>query len=67
MDAKIQVEFDRNVVRQYRLIGYENRAIAVIADFRNDTSDAAEFGAGHTAVAMHAVQLLPGHRAASPP
>ncbi|WP_420631523.1 YfbK domain-containing protein [Candidatus Leptofilum sp.] len=59
LDAKIQVEFDRNVVLQYRLIGYENRAIAD-EDFRNDTVDAAEFGAGHTAAAIYAVQLVPG-------
>ena len=59
LDAKIQVEFDRNVVEQYRLIGYENRAIAD-EDFRNDTVDAAEFGAGHTAAAIYAVQLVPG-------
>ncbi|MCP4417166.1 MAG: DUF3520 domain-containing protein, partial [Chloroflexi bacterium] len=59
LDAKIQVEFDRNIVQQYRLIGYENRAIAD-EDFRNDTIDAAEFGAGHTAAAIYAVQMVPG-------
>ena len=59
LDAKIQVEFDPNVVQQYRLIGYENRAIAD-QDFRNDEVDAAEFGAGHTAVAIYAVQFVPG-------
>ncbi|MEM7334855.1 MAG: von Willebrand factor type A domain-containing protein [Chloroflexota bacterium] len=59
LDAKIQVEFDPNVVQQYRLIGYENRAIAD-NDFRNDSVDAAEFGAGHTAVAIYAVQFVPG-------
>lgn len=59
LDAKIQVEFDPNVVQQYRLIGYENRAIAD-QDFRNDDVDAAEFGAGHTAVAIYAVQFVPG-------
>lgn len=59
LDAKIQVTFDPNVVAQYRLIGYENRAIAD-QDFRNDNIDAAEFGAGHTAVAIYAVQLHPG-------
>lgn len=59
LDAKIQVEFDPNVVTQYRLIGYENRAIAD-QDFRNDEIDAAEFGAGHTAVAIYAVQFTPG-------
>ena len=59
LDAKIQVEFDSNVVQQYRLIGYENRAIAD-QDFRNDNIDAAEFGAGHTAAAIYAVQFVPG-------
>ncbi len=59
LDAKIQVDFDPNVVQQYRLIGYENRAIAD-QDFRNDNIDAAEFGAGHTAAALYAVQFVPG-------
>ncbi|MCL4265652.1 MAG: von Willebrand factor type A domain-containing protein [Anaerolineae bacterium] len=59
LDAKIQVEFDPQVVQQYRLVGYENRAIAD-QDFRNNEVDAAEFGAGHTAVAVYAVQLTPG-------
>jgi hypothetical protein len=35
LDAKIQVEFDPQVVQQYRLIGYENRAVAD-NDFRNN-------------------------------
>lgn len=59
LDAKIQVEFDPQVVQQYRLVGYENRAIAD-QDFRNNEVDAAEFGAGHTAAAIYAVQLTPG-------
>jgi len=59
LDAKIQVAFDTSVVQQYRLIGYENRAIAD-QDFRNNEVDAAEFGAGHTATAIYAVQLVPG-------
>ena len=59
IDAKVQVEFDPNVVSQYRLIGYENRAIAD-QDFRNDSVDAGELGAGHTAVAVYAVQFVPG-------
>ncbi len=44
-DAKIQVEFDPRRVRRYRLIGYENRAIAD-KDFRNDAVDAGEVGSG---------------------
>lgn len=59
LDTKIQVEFDPQVVQQYRLVGYENRAIAD-QDFRNNDVDAGEFGAGHTAVAIYAVQLTPG-------
>lgn len=58
LDAKIQVDFDPQVVQQYRLVGYENRAIAD-QDFRNNEVDAAEFGAGHTAAAIYAVQLTP--------
>jgi Ca-activated chloride channel family protein len=59
LDAKIQVAFEPQVVQQYRLIGYENRAIAD-QDFRNDQVDAAELGAGHSATAIYAVQLVPG-------
>lgn len=59
LDAKIQVEFDRNVVAQYRLVGYENRAIAD-EDFRDNRVDAGEIGAGHTATAVYALHLHPG-------
>lgn len=59
LDAKIQVDFDRNVVERYRLIGYENRAIAD-EDFRNNDVDAGEIGAGHTVAAIYAIQLVPG-------
>lgn len=46
-----QVELDPNVVRRYRLIGYENREIAD-KDFRDDKVDAGEVGAGHSATAF---------------
>lgn len=59
LDAKVQVDFNPQVVRQYRLIGYENRAVAD-QDFRNDSVDAGEIGAGHTATALYAVQLHSG-------
>ncbi len=58
-DAKVQVDFNPDVVARYRLIGYENRAVAD-QDFRNDAVDAGELGAGHSAVALYAVQLYPG-------
>lgn len=58
LDAKVQVDFNPDVVSRYRLIGYENRAVAD-QDFRNDTVDAGEIGAGHTATALYALQLHP--------
>ncbi len=58
MDAKVQVDFNPEIVSQYRLIGYENRAIAD-QDFRNDAVDAGEIGAGHTVTALYALQLVP--------
>ena len=58
IDAKVQVDFNPEVVSRYRLIGYENRAVAD-QDFRNDTVDAGEIGAGHTSTAIYAVQLKP--------
>ncbi len=58
-DAKVQVDFNKEVVARYRLIGYENRAVAD-QDFRNDTVDAGEIGAGHHVTALYAVILNPG-------
>lgn len=59
LDAKVQVDFNPATVARYRLIGYENRAVAD-EDFRNDAVDAGEIGAGHTATALYAIQLQPG-------
>lgn len=58
-DAKVQVDFNRDTVARYRLIGYENRAVAD-QDFRNDAVDAGEIGAGHSVTALYAVQVNPG-------
>ena len=58
-DAKVQVDFNPEVVSSYRLMGYENRAIAD-QEFRDDEVDAGEIGAGHTATALYAVYLYPG-------
>jgi Ca-activated chloride channel family protein len=55
-DAKIQVEFNPKRVRRYRLIGYENRAIAD-EQFRDDTVDAGEVGSGQSATAMYELEL----------
>jgi Ca-activated chloride channel homolog len=51
-DLKIQLEFNPEQVEAYRLIGYENRAIAD-NDFRNDVIDAGEVGAGHRVTALY--------------
>ena len=55
-DAKIQVEFNPEVVEAYRLIGYENREVAD-RDFRNDYVDAGEVGAGHDVTALYEIEL----------
>ena len=55
-DAKVQVDFNPEVVRSYRLIGYENRDVAD-EDFRNDSVDAGEVGAGHSVTALYEVKL----------
>ena len=51
-EAKIQVEFDPAQIERYRLLGYENRALAD-ADFRDDEVDAGEVGAGHQVTALY--------------
>jgi len=58
-DVKIQVQFDPTKVGYYRLLGYENRAVAD-ADFRNDKVDAGEIGAGHQVVALYELDRVPG-------
>ena len=55
-DAKIQVSFNPDVVHSYRLIGYENRDVAD-RDFRNDSVDAGEVGAGHSVTALYELRL----------
>lgn len=55
-DAKIQVEFDPEMVDSYRLLGYENRAIRD-DDFRNNYVDGGEVGAGHSVTALYKVKL----------
>jgi Ca-activated chloride channel family protein len=58
-DAKAQVDFNPEVVARYRLVGFENRAVAD-EDFRDDTVDAGEIGAGHSVTALYEVKLHPG-------
>jgi Ca-activated chloride channel homolog len=56
LDAKVQVDFEPSTVRAYRLIGYENRALAD-QDFRDDRVDGGEIGPGHSVTALYIVRL----------
>lgn len=53
-DVKIQVDFNPQHVKSYRLIGYENRLLEN-RDFRDDTKDAGEIGAGHRVTAFYEI------------
>jgi Ca-activated chloride channel family protein len=53
-DVKIQVEFNPEKVSEYRLIGYETRALKR-EDFNNDRIDAGEIGSGHSVTAIYEV------------
>ena len=53
-DVKIQVEFNPAVISEYRLIGYENRALRD-EDFANDAVDAGDIGSGHQVTALYEV------------
>jgi len=53
-DVKIQVEFNPAEVAEYRLIGYETRALNR-EDFNNDKVDAGDIGAGHTVTAIYEI------------
>ena len=58
-DCKTQVTFNKDVVKQYRLIGYENRVLNN-DDFENDKVDAAEIGAGQTITALYELVMASG-------
>lgn len=53
-DVKIQVEFNPTQVSEYRLIGYETRALKR-EDFNNDKVDAGDIGSGHTVTAIYEI------------
>ncbi|WP_424985509.1 vWA domain-containing protein [Microbulbifer sp. S227A] len=53
-DVKIQVEFNPATVAEYRLIGYETRALRR-EDFNNDKVDAGDIGAGHAVTALYEI------------
>lgn len=53
-DVKIQVEFNPERVKEYRLIGYENRVLNN-EDFNNDNKDAGELGCGANVTAFYEI------------
>jgi len=53
-DVKIQIEFNPQQVAEYRLIGYENRALKQ-QDFNNDKVDAGDIGENHTVTALYEI------------
>lgn len=63
-DVKIQVEFKPEMVRAYRLVGYENRVMPN-QDFRDDRKDGGEIGAGHHVTALY--EYVPAEVAPAPP
>jgi Ca-activated chloride channel family protein len=55
-DVKLQLEFNPKHVKQYRLVGYDNRTLAK-EEFNNDKIDAGEIGPGHTVTAIYELVL----------
>jgi Ca-activated chloride channel family protein len=53
-DVKFQVEFNPATVAAWKLIGYEDRALAA-KDFNDDKKDAGEMGAGHTVTVLYEI------------
>ncbi len=53
-DVKVQVEWNPGQIAEYRLIGYETRALKR-EDFNNDKVDAGEIGAGLQVTAIYEV------------
>ncbi len=55
-DVKVQVDFNPEVVRSYRLLGYENRDMAD-NKFRDDKEDGGEIGLGHEVTVLYEIKL----------
>jgi Ca-activated chloride channel family protein len=53
-DVKLQIEFNPATVAEYRLVGYETRALQR-EDFNSDKVDAGDVGAGHAVTAIYEI------------
>jgi len=58
-NAKVQVDFNPQVVSRFRLLGYENRRLDH-EDFRDDKADGGEIGSGHSVTALYEIKLHEG-------
>ncbi|MGE0494288.1 MAG: von Willebrand factor type A domain-containing protein [Vulcanimicrobiota bacterium] len=58
-DVKLQLEFDRERVRSYRLVGYSNRVLEN-QDFADDRKDAGEMGSGQSVTALYEFEPVSG-------
>ncbi len=65
-DVKIQIEFNPAAVAEYRLVGYETRALNR-EDFNNDRVDAGDVGAGHTVTAIYEITPVGAPRQGADP
>ncbi len=54
-DVKLDVQFNPELVKEYRLLGYENRLMPS-QDFKDDTKDGGEVGVGHQVVALYEIE-----------
>jgi Ca-activated chloride channel family protein len=54
-DFKFKAHFNPDYVERYRLLGYENRMLA-LPDFENDAKDAGDIGAGHSVNALFEIE-----------
>lgn len=58
-DTKLKVEFSADTVAEYRLIGYENRALTK-EEYENDAVDSGDVGLGHQVTALYEIIPVKG-------
>lgn len=58
-DTKTKVAFNKDIVKAYRLIGYENKTLTE-EDFETESKDAGEVGSGHTSMVCYELVLQDG-------
>ena len=58
-DLKLKLEFNADIVEEYRLVGYDNR-LMTLEEFEDESTDAGDIGAGHTVTALYEFKLVEG-------